>query len=179
MKEEINLLSPPVKTEREARILGVRVRYVWRRGTAVLIAAVLVMGSSYALFRLNTHLFAVSLLNSEVRDSALQQKASLTNEFLDRFQGVIASDRPWSPAVTDALSALPADIRITTLTGRESDHALIIQGTAGSRSSVIEYQRRLQGLPWAERVEAPLNNFATDGSGSFTFTIFPSTEHPV
>jgi len=173
MKEEINLLAPSVKTARNRQILWSRGNYIWRRVVLTLSIILIVLGVGYGLFSRNKHLFEVSLMKNLDTDTKTQQAVSTANEFLKRFETRVNDTRLWSPDIVDVLKVMPTDIQLTEINARESDGALIIMGVTPTRSSVVDFQRRLEKISWIRAVEAPLNNFATESSGSFTFTLFP------
>ncbi|MEX0649374.1 MAG: PilN domain-containing protein [Candidatus Andersenbacteria bacterium] len=183
MKDEINLLPTVAKKTRIRHIYQHRVSRIYMM---VVIGAVLVLaayGSVYwVLYRIQKILDSPQVAQSETQviDTVNKQ-----NEFLRAIEAQVQEREAWLPATSQALSRAPTGITVTTVELKKItrnvvdpsgqltiQYALALGGQARSRAAVVEYERALQGLPWIDRVEAPLQNLANGDNISFSFTLF-------
>ncbi|MEK7557095.1 MAG: PilN domain-containing protein, partial [Patescibacteria group bacterium] len=74
-----------------------------------------------------------------------------------------------SPHLKDVVGALPPEARLEILSLGNDE--LTVRGVSNSRTAVLDMERALKALPWVERVDAPLQNFAAGGKGEFSFTL--------
>lgn len=109
--------------------------------------------------------------------SNVAQEVEGVNELLGVINQWVVAHPTWSPALEDVLKTVPATARLTIVALQVETQGLVVKGVADSRTAVLEMQRQLEGLAWVARVEAPLQNFASDASGEFSFTLFRRASH--
>lgn len=171
MKEEINLMPPIALRARLRRLYVERLRSLY---TALVVALLLVgagYGGAFGVFYFtNQNLAAVLQTNSGVSadtDSHIRQINASLAFIRDRLE-----QRPaWTPQVVSALTAAPNGVMVTSFEVNSSAQTLAIVGKADSQSAIVDYEKKLRRLPWADSVEAPLQNFATGPDVVFHFTI--------
>jgi len=170
MKGEINLL--PAGMVRERR----RVLY-WARGRGLLRTA-LALASLMAVGQFNVLAFYYSLARTGeagmmVQSAAgrdLQREVADSNRLLSAIQSQARRQVIWSERISEVL-ALMQTLQVRELRGDEQSGTLIIEGTSSSSAAVATLQQALEGLSWAQRVEAPLTNFAIKPGAAFTLMV--------
>lgn len=171
MKTDINLLPPAALTLRRQRLLLTTIGSIARHLIVSLGIAVLIIGAEAAVTWFN-----VRALTTTERAADNQAEITRRIEELNRTITVVDTwfaQRPvWTPQVTDTINVKPSTITITGLESPEDQgNQLIIRGIFHQRQDVTTYRRALEGLPWVERVEAPLSNFTTGDDLEFSFTV--------
>lgn len=172
MKEQINLLPPLAKRERVRRLYRGRLFYLGRRGLLGLVILWVVMaGIGWLTWQRHQELAAAMAAQNQNGGEVFQEVAHV-NELMNVIEAWVAAHPAVTPFLDDIVRTLPAEVRLTVLALQAEGGGLVVKGVSPSRGAVLDMQRKLEGLPWVERVEAPLQNFAVDARGEFSFTLF-------
>ncbi len=188
MKEEINLLPPGQLRARVHRLYGQRLRRLYWSFMVGLSMVAATYGSLYGIENALYQDIQRQVKESNGNDTSLQSQVQQANSLLAAFSSAVASQVLWTEMVDEVLAAVPADTVITNVSVKESaassgaaegtkpqvvpSSALIITGRSSSRTSIVEYERRLQQLSLVKRVEAPLQNLAGGAANTFSFTLY-------
>jgi hypothetical protein len=171
MKEEINLLPPEAKTFRNQRLYLAGAGRIIRRVGGLLILFGMVM----LLINGAQRFFHQQLSQTRIQEERLGESPETAARQINRLLGVIHehsdTHQPVSPHLVSVMKVLPAGTQLTRVTWQINTHAMIVEGVAGTRAEVVDLQKRLEGLSWVERVDAPLRNLASGRGGEFSFTL--------
>lgn len=177
MKEEINLLPPAVSALRRGRIyvnrLG-RLIYIALALTVIMLAALGVQYGLSSYIRKSLTAAESALAPDETAAAEVQAINTLTAS-VDNWT---KTHQPLSPLVAQVLNSAPAGIVITAVAVDQPEDKITISGTFSERSRVAQYQQDIENVPAVARLEAPLSNFATGASSSFTFEIYRQDQTP-
>jgi hypothetical protein len=187
MKDQINLLPPTILRARRRRLYFGRANRLYWLGMLSLLMVGLTYGSVYWALNMQNYQLARHL-DSLAGNGRIGPSVQPINELLRAIEGTVDSQLLWTEVVDDVLVSAPAEVTIIGIDLKESAvsgesrgdrlpaaaraGALVITGQTGSRAAVVEYERRLQALPWVARVDAPLQNLAGGASPTFSFTVF-------
>jgi hypothetical protein len=171
MKEEINLMPKQFIVKRERHLYVLRLGRLLSRIFPLL--ALLVFAQLIILFTLNGLVSGLGGVGGEQGSEIFNVGAEVSNvnTFLKEFGAVRDDYLSWSPLVQDVLKSIPEGVTILSLEGDEEAGDIIIRGKAGSREKVVAFQKNLEMLSWALRVDSPLQNFALETNNEFTFTV--------
>lgn len=172
MKDQINLLPPLAKRERMQRLFRRRLRYIARRGLLGLVVIWMTLaGVGWMTWQRHQEMAAAMAAQNQNGGEVFQEVAHV-NELMNVIEAWVAAHPAVTPFLDDIVRTLPAEARLTVLALQAEGGGLVVKGVSPSRGAVLDMQRKLEGLPWVERVEAPLQNFAVDSRGEFSFTLF-------
>ncbi len=76
---------------------------------------------------------------------------------------------PVSPKLKDLSSSLPNDIKLSSLQIDTQAQKIIINGTAISRSALLNYEDILSHIPWITNVETPVSQLFQKENINFEF----------
>lgn len=82
----------------------------------------------------------------------------------------------WSKALADLGNILPADAQVDLLTLNRASGQIDIQGTAGTRESVLQFWSELHKSQYFKDINFPLSNLDQAVNAPFTFKFFVNTE---
>lgn len=171
MKDEINLLPPPLLAARLRQLFVERLTHLGSRGILYLgmVSAVLlaIWVGELAVARV----LGEQLEEAGHGDASLEESVRSTNAWLNEFAQRADQHPPWTPLLRQLLVGLPGEIKLTSLQITSQPDALQIRATASSRAAVIAWQRQLEAMPAIAKVESPLQNFATGPIVDFLFTL--------
>lgn len=184
MKEEINLLPPAVWTARRHRLYLDRFRHLfWSVVIACLLIGCVYVGIIGALWHAESNL-AAQLSHGDDRSADVRTRINNINQLLGAVDQQANLYTPWTDHLSDILKAAPADATLNQIRLLPSLAAvgqvktvLSVTGQASSRTTIIDYEHKLETLPWVQHVEAPLANLASGPALSFTFTITRNDNH--
>ncbi|MEX1997966.1 MAG: hypothetical protein WEA04_04840 [Candidatus Andersenbacteria bacterium] len=178
MKEEINLLPPAFQKLRRRRIYLVRIGELMRRIDFVIILIGIVFVALYgALFSLQANLER-KLAAAGTTEQSTEERVRSVNELLTAVHSRTVPVLPWMPGVGQIIQLLPPSIVLTELRLDEVKNVLTIQGIFSDRQAIVKFEQEVAALPWVEKVEAPLRNFATGEKTEFTFTVTRKIKKP-
>ncbi|MDA1168967.1 MAG: hypothetical protein O3A36_01355 [bacterium] len=172
MKDDINLLPPGAQATRRERV---KVRRERSFSIAAVCACLFILGVYGVIW------WHLKNAKSSIEDQIIiQNKDRITiseqnkifNTSITEIDSRIADVTLWTAYISDVVSSVPKGILISRIELVEEPETLVVTGTASLGSSVVEYQRALEALPWVDRVEAPLQNFARAPKAIAVFTIF-------
>ncbi|MAF80868.1 hypothetical protein CL628_02535 [bacterium] len=171
IEHQINLLPPPVREERTARVYLNRVGRLLRVAAGMLLLLLLAQAAGGGAY-----LYAQRSLRAD--DAGGMEIASETRQLIASKNGTLGlADRwlqyyqPWTPLFRGMLAAVPSNIALTSIQLDEKTGALNIQGSVSTRVDVVNFRRQLEELEWVESVDAPLSNFETGDEASFSFAV--------
>jgi Tfp pilus assembly protein PilN len=171
MKEDINLLPEAVKWKRLRRLYFQRLGKFLRLIIFVLIVAV---GALMALGAVEYTLGAgVDRELEQRRDDGDETRRQIQeiNKFAQAFRAETKQLVPRTEQLEELLKIMPREIKLKALSSNKEEELFVVQGAAAESAALIALERRLEELPWVEKVEAPLQNFATEERGEFLFTL--------
>ena len=171
MKEEINLLPPPVQRTRYRQLYTVRVRRIYN---ALLLAALLVAGgyaAAYAVIYWNSFGLGQSLAVGERTASDADKQTRETNVKLNVVRKTLKDHAPYAQYAAEALRTAPAGIVVTSVEAHAESQSIIISGTSSTRAEVVQFEDKLHELTWAKKIDSPLQNLASGPGVTFRFTI--------
>lgn len=170
MKAEINLLPPQFQAARRAARYWHGLEHILRRLLVALLIVAIMFGATYLAFR--RILTDTQIIQQETgTDPKLEQRVVQTNELLTATATRLQAINPWTPHVGEVLQVLPPELTLVSIAASDESKSLTINGTSRSRPAVLAFEQAVGALPWVERVESPLQNFATGGGTSFTLII--------
>ncbi len=177
MKDDINLLPPPILHQRVLRVYMRRITHVfWASMAAVGFIAIACITSVFVLKYIQTEIHK-SDGNTQDSSQTIEQQIAEANTMAGEVRKFNQQKVAWTPLLEDVLRGAPAGITITEVELRTPPEAsadpqkfLVISGTAASRKDVVDYERILRGAEWVKRLESPLQNLA--GSKEVTFSFF-------
>jgi Tfp pilus assembly protein PilN len=173
MKEDINLLPPAVKKKRVRRLYVRRIRRLYWVLCVGLIMIGMSYGSVYFMLQQQMNVLYEEVATNEQDDREAERQVRTINTVLREIYQRAQEQQQWSGLADDVLRLVPHDATVATMSLRHDPKpGILVTGRAGSRSAVIEYERRLKELPWVEEVEAPLQNLASGTNIAFSFTLF-------
>lgn len=176
MKEQINLLPPLAKHERLGRLYRQRLAYLGRRALIGFMIVWVVMAGIFWWVRQRQRELE-ALARTQTRDGGeVFREVARVNELMSVINQRVGQHPDVTPLLDDIVRTLPPGARLTVLALQANTGGLVVRGTSPSRGGVLDMQRQLEALPGVERVEAPLQNFAVDSSGEFSFTLFRKVE---
>ncbi len=171
IEHQINLLPPPVREERTARVYLNRVGRLLRVAAGMVLLMLLVQAAGGGAY-----LYAQRSLRADA--PAGMEIASETRRFIASTNGTLRlADRwlqyyqPWTPLFGGILAAVPSNIALTSIKLDEQTGALNIKGNVSTRVDVVNFQRQLEKLEWVESVDAPLSNFEIGKEATFSFAV--------
>lgn len=172
MKEQINLLPAPIQRARLRNLYGLRVRHVLG---AIIIALAIVLATQLVSLTVLKAIYKdvggeIGTLSDQEKN--MEEHTKEANDLLRELDLRISNYELWSPQVESVLKLVSPNLRIVSMSVDSGKPALEIKATSASRAAGVDFQKALEGLPWVESVEAPLQNFASSSSGAFTFTLF-------
>lgn len=171
MKEEINLLPPPAKQARQRYLTGVHLAYLGRRvgfGWLLLLA---VLAGSYGYTWQRQREVDRQLAQKQGMQGGGSSQVQAINEIMSVVRAW-ADDHPaWTPLLVDALTRMPAAVRLEIVSLQPDGEGLTLRGVSSSRTAVVEMQQELEKLPWIGAIDAPLQNFAAGDKNEFSFTL--------
>lgn len=77
----------------------------------------------------------------------------------------------WSDLITALLEILPPSTTIEQIQITSEPAQLLFAGTSANRSANVILQSRLEGLSWASRIDAPLQNLLDRENPEYSFTV--------
>lgn len=172
MKEQINLLPTAAKRERRARLYRRGFAYLVRRALVALVLVWITVGGVGWIVWQRQQGVESMLMAETGQNGEVFQEVARVNELISLISQRVEAHQPWTPLIGDVVRTLPASARLTVVALQPDTGGLTVRGVSGERATVLEMQRKLEEFPWVERVEAPLQNFAVDAKGEFSFTIF-------
>ncbi len=171
MKREINLLPLDFQIQRQHQLYGRGVRQLLVRLNIGLLLMGLIFGSVYATLYVSASDPNLSSVPTGANQSEVEQSVRRANELLAAIDNRAISSVPWTPHVGQAISLLPSELSLTTITVRDTTKDLTIEGVSRSRSALVVYEQAIRALPWVDTVDSPLQNFATGKQTSFSLVI--------
>lgn len=171
MKDEINLLPPSTQLLRRRRLYLLRTGQIFRRIEIVVVLLAVVLGISWFFLRSHGASVAEKIDQTSLDEQKVIKDVQTTTELVTTVHRHLETYPAWMPLVKSALEIMPADVKVTTLTIHDQNRTLAIQGIFTEREAVSRFQDDVRGLPWVEKVEAPLSNFATGTETGFSLTI--------
>lgn len=171
MKDEINLLPPPLRNARHNRILWSRLGRLLRYSDAALMLVAMVTGVLIGVFSYLT----TTLKNSSAPlppPVSSELRVKNTNTLLAAIQAK-RTRYTWSQRVLELLQNLPPDMLFTHINVEENNNVMAIEGIFKDRATLVDFEATLRALSWVESVEAPLKNFAVGSNTRFTFELKP------
>lgn len=178
MNEDINLLPQSEKKFRRSVFYW---RVVGRFLTRLIVVLMFALFALLALWAVNfsTRGGLEDSLAVDLEQSSAEREAMDINRFIGVFQMVLDEKPPFLPKVMELIEGLPDGIRLTGLeldrvgTADDPEQAVfIVEGLASSTTAIVAFQKALEDLEWTNRVEAPLQNFATEPGGAFSFILY-------
>jgi len=170
MKGEINLLPRLLAKKRE------RVKYLIGLGRLLqrvaLLLVLLIIGELVVLAGFMYVYWEVERAsNGETEGDKVISEVDRVNKALVQIKRTRESNMTWSLYIEEVLQDVPAAVKIRTMMVKEDEAVLVVEGYSSSRNVVLGWQRVLERLSWAERIDAPLQNFALHPGSSFSFDI--------
>lgn len=176
MKEQINLLPPGARHERLGRLYRQRLAYLGRRALIGFVMIWVVMaGIGWWVQQRQRELEALARAQTLDGEEVFRAVARV-NELMSVIDRRVEAHPSWTAQLDEVMRTLPADARLTVLALQADTGGLAVKGVVAGRTGVLDMQRQLEALPWVERVEAPLQNFAVDPKGEFSFIVFRKVE---
>lgn len=172
MKEQVNLLPPAAKLERARRLYRKRLLFFSRRVVVAFGMLWVVMGGVYWFLWWQGRMLTAREAAEVGSGGEVFGEVARVNELMDVIERHVDRHPTWSPLLDDVVRVLPVEARLTVIALVPETGGLVVRGVSPSRAAVLEMQRQLEALPWVERVEAPLQNFAVGSKGEFSFTLF-------
>lgn len=170
MKEEINLLPPPLQRTRRHRLYVMRLGHVLHRLVLATFFVTLVLSSMYlVLWYIKAQKY--SLISSTQSDAAVEQQTQEVNTLLNAVHQRLTTYQYTSPLIEQLLQVMPSAVRLTAVSLEEKNGQIVLQGISSDRAAITGYEKSLRELPWVDKVEAPLRNFATGQRTPFTLTL--------
>lgn len=172
MEKEINLLPELIQRRRTRRLYLSRFGRFLNRIYLLLLVLIVVLVAILTV----VESIKKSVVSGGVRltsfHSDVADEVRYVNQVLWQFEERRAGYMTWSSQVMDVLIVAPEAVRLTGLEVSETKPMVLsISGVASSRSAMVAYQRKLEGLDWVEQVEAPLQNFALEPESDFSFSL--------
>jgi Tfp pilus assembly protein PilN len=178
MKEEINLLPLPIQTKRLGRLYVSQGNHILQRLLIVLFLILLALGLVYWVTWQTQKTISSSMNLTGQNDKDLEREVRQTNEFLQAVATRLSSHPAWTPVIRTIFAVIPPEVSLKNFEVSADTGALSIKGTSTSRAAVIELQKSLEGLPTIQKVEAPLQNFASGPGVEFSFTLYRKPIQP-
>lgn len=75
-----------------------------------------------------------------------------------------------SPKLIELISILPPDIKINSVQIDRINKNLTLSGTAKTREGLLNFQSKLQSIPWLNRIETPASQLFQKENINFQFT---------
>lgn len=172
MKEEINLMSPEGKRARLRFLMRKRLTYLGRRAALIWVLLWVVLGSVFWLTRERQRVVAAQLSRQTETDLGIAAEAADVNELMGAVVRWVDEHPAWTPLLAEVVQATPDEVRLEVIAVQPAAAGVLVKGVSASRAAVVEMQQRLERLPWVEKVEAPLQNFAAGPQSEFSFTVF-------
>ena len=102
-----------------------------------------------------------------------RENIQATNIIVKTMQSQIVGMPLWGVYVEDIIRLAPATITILQLEANDDPLQLKIVGEAVNRTTVVDFERSLRQLSWVKKLDSLLQNFVSDQSVEFSFTITP------
>lgn len=170
MKREINLLPPAFQLQRR-HIEYVRgARGLLRHVMAGVVGIGVIVAAIYGTLRLIATDLTMGAPDTTQAINETGAKIIETNELLAAIESKQTASVLWTESVREILPNMPAELTLTQISVDEKQN-LSLTGVARSRDSVVEFEQILYELPWVQRVDAPLQNFATGGTAKFFLVV--------
>lgn len=171
-EHEINLMPREVVKGRLRRLYLARISRMLNRLYPLLV--LLLAAELFIYFSLLSVRDAVMF--SETKKSqngqGVVESVEQINELLLEVEKKSFVYNAWTPRIQEILSVLPGEMKLNTIGVIEKDGSLIMEGESSLGSAVVAFQKELEILPWVERIESPLQNFALDPEAGFSFSVY-------
>lgn len=95
------------------------------------------------------------------------QETKYVNNLLKEISLATKNFSPITPKLKDLINSLPEDVKIQSL--NIDNASLTINGTALSRSSLLNYQENLNKIPWLTNLETPVSQLFQKQNIDFEF----------
>ncbi len=76
---------------------------------------------------------------------------------------------PIAPKIKELINSLPNDVKINSIQLGRQGQTLVINGTALTRSALLNYQQILNGISWITQVETPASQLFQKENINFEF----------
>ena len=152
---KINLLPPLKKTRLKRTVSFVFIKHLLLAtlGTAAFLGITLLCGYITIVDEFSQlSQSAVSLSRSS---SFHNQEARAANRTIRQFNLSSQNFLPISPYIVELARNLPGDIRLSMIEINREKQLLSVAGTAKTRDALINYQKILQKISWAETTQFP------------------------
>ncbi len=103
--------------------------------------------------------------------SPLAERARKVNSQLEAISVITDKLIPWSKVFDEINSATPVDINIKNETADGESGLVLISGFASTREGLLDYQKKLQGLPFVKTVDLPLENLVERENIGFQISV--------
>lgn len=171
-EREINLMPREVVERRLRRLYLARIRRMLNRLCLLLVlllVAEFVIYFSLVLVRDDVMFFEA---NESQNSQDVVESVEQINELLLEVEKRTSVYDAWTPQLQEVFSVLPNEMKLNTISVIEKDGSLIIEGESSLRSAAVAFQKELEALPWVERIESPLQNFALDPEAGFSLSVY-------
>ena len=176
MTSDLNLLPPP---RRLALLKQSMVQDAYRLLTSITMGLLLVtLVGIGSIGILQSFISAASSEKSAELEHILRQYTTLKesvaaqNVFLSAMGGLVEHRLVWSEKLYELLATIPGGVHIERISGKGNEKPTIsFSGEAATRNALIILEQRLQGLTWADSVDAPNSNLIDRTNAPYEFII--------
>lgn len=177
MKREINLLPPAFQLQRRHIQYARGARGLLRHVAAGVFGVGVIVAATYGTLRLIAADLTMRAPDTTQATNEAEAKIIEANELLAAIESRQAASVLWTESVREILPNMPDELTLTQISVDEKQN-LSLTGVARSRDSVVEFEQILRELPWVQRVDAPLQNFATGGTAKFILVVTRKSTAP-
>lgn len=149
-----------------------RIGRLLRRLDVVALLLAIALGSLLGTVYWQQQALETSISEQTLASDAAEAEVKDINRLVETIGQHAQEHVPTSNHIPEMMRAMPESVTLTAISISSETKAMTLEGNTVSRTALLEFQKKLEGLSWVERVESPLQNLASGSNGAFRLSIY-------